>query len=103
MDKAEIYVGYPNSTNGATLVNLVGSGHEVEISKNQHAVGQTVTEKTSNPKVKFAFSFCRPITISGGQSITESTLYIYAASSDIVSTPDTATADIPMHIVRGSD
>jgi hypothetical protein len=91
MDKADIYVGYANSTGGSTLVHLIGSGHDVNL------VSNSLENVGSSSNTASQFSFCRPL-----QGLTESTDYIYAASNDKLSSPDTLTNDLPMHTERGS-
>ncbi|KAI8906934.1 hypothetical protein EDD86DRAFT_192865 [Gorgonomyces haynaldii] len=101
MSGSQIYVGWKNSTGGATVISCRGQGHSQPIAGTGQPIQQVSLAIPAPAGVSVAYSFKRPLQQSGFP-IASGTNYIYALSSRAPSNPDVATSGYTQHTNYGS-
>ncbi|KAJ3317027.1 hypothetical protein HDV06_002205, partial [Boothiomyces sp. JEL0866] len=104
MSGADMYIGWANSSNGATVGNYASNGHsQPSVNSVQNQVVVTLLD-TRPSWSKQSFSFCRPTIItSNGKSVTASAGYIYAGANSVPSgNVDNVNVNFDEHSFQGS-
>ncbi|KAJ3255166.1 hypothetical protein HK103_006535 [Boothiomyces macroporosus] len=103
MKGSDIYIGWTNSTGGITVGNYEGTGHSqpsLNSVQNHHVVPLMDPQPSWSQQ---SFSFCRPTTVSTGQSITPTAGYIYGASASAPSgNLDSTKVSLQQHDTKGT-